>query len=163
LADFKESFSEVIIRTLKDNLGDVMRAYFNGDPVQIAQSLLPCIIVEKENLTVEVGPTGTDERAHRINVKVVFNKKDDFGKMPDEANTQRRLEDFTEGLNETTGEYDDHTVLGVLRRNFTLGNLVNNQIVNVDYGVTPRPQDVLTAEANIIVTISDILTVSNRT
>ena len=160
---YKQTISDKIIGTLKDNLGSsFFKQYYNGDPIAIPQSLMPCIVVEKQGTNIEAGPTQMDDVTYTIVVKVIFNKKDDFGKRDDEANTQRKLEDIVEGIDETTGQWDTRSILGILRKNFTLENEITDQVLEVNYGLAPRPQDVVTAEANIMLTIRDILVVSGR-
>ena len=46
---YKQTISDKIIGTLKDNLGSsFFKQYYNGDPIAIPQSLMPCIVVEKQ-------------------------------------------------------------------------------------------------------------------
>jgi hypothetical protein len=53
-------------------------------------------------------------------------------------------------------------LLGILRKNFTMGNIVVDQNIDIQYGIIPR-QAGPTAECQITVTVKDLRTVSNRT
>lgn len=160
---FKETVSRRIIRILKDAFGSAtFKAYYDEDVLSIPQSCLPALIVEKERTTSVLGPTGMDRQEHSITVKIVFNKKDVFGRNPDDATVQRRLEELAEGVDDTTNEYSQSSVLGVLRKNITLGLAAQDMTSEVEYGINERGQDVITAEAHISVVVTDLITVTGR-
>lgn len=162
-SNFKPTLSQEIIKVLKDNFGLArFEDYFDDDPLDIPQTLMPCIIVEKEETQFRHGPTGMDDNKHFILIKLVYNKKDDFGKPTAEMTNRRRLELLVQGVDNTTDETSQATIVGILRKNFTLGNLIENQDINVQYNIVPRPQDVITSEAHVRIVIDKLTAVSGR-
>jgi len=61
-----------------------------------------------------------------------------------------------------TSEYDLRTVASILRQNFTLGQLITNETMVIDYGVVRRPNEVWTAEVHITVAFEQYRTVTGR-
>lgn len=147
---------------LKDTFADQFKAYFDGDPVDIPASLMPCMVVENLNSQHRSGPTGTDEMTETVLVKIVMNKQDDFGASPDADMTKKKLRRLVSGRDATTGQYLLNSLMGSLRTNITLGNamLVNNN--DVQYDVDIRPNDIVTSEAYITVTLRELVVVPNR-
>lgn len=164
MPDELKSLSKEIRQRLKDALGaGTFREYYIGDPLQIPQSSLPCVIIEKESETVEADATGLDKVETTILVKLVVNKKDDFGRVSKDVLWRERLESMAAARDKTTKQFKDESVLGVLRKQFTLGNRVLNHNETVEYGLTPRPQDVITEEAHIRITFTELVEVPSRT
>lgn len=165
--DFLPTLSQSIVDLLKQKLGSaIFKSYYDGDPWAIPQSLLPAVAVVKESEEFLAGPTGMDLRRSVITVKVIFNKKDEFGKDPAGANIQRRMENIIAGLDPSTGEVSQSSILGIMRKHFTVdtgsGPLVLDQLPSVDYGVVPRPDDVITAEAHVTLRFDQHVVVSGR-
>ena len=161
--DFKPLLEDEVITILKDNLGSAhFKEYYIGDPLFIPQSKLPCVVVEVERSTSEAGPTGMDQLQFFVVIKLIFNKKTAFSKQPDQVAGYRELRYLAQGVDKSDSEVSQSSVVGILRKNFTLGNLVENQLVDIQYGITPRPQDVITEEAQIRVVIDKLTTVSGR-
>ncbi len=161
--DFKPLLEDEIVTILKDNLGSAhYKEYYIGDPLAIPQSKLPCVVVEVERSTSEAGPTGMDQLRFFVVIKLIYNKKKSFGKKPDQVAGYRELRYLAQGVDTSNSEVSQSSVVGILRKNFTLGSLVENQTVDIQYGLTPRPQDVITEEAQIRVAIDQLTTVSGR-
>lgn len=153
-----------IIELLREGMsGDgalQIKQFYFGDPIDIPESCLPCIAVEPDRTEVEHGPTGMDDVGYNIVVKVIMDKREDWGKEDSgDVAGVRKLIELTEGQTQAT---DLGTVVGILRTNFTLGENVHNQELTIEYGVTPRPKEVLTAEASVMVNINDLIQVDNR-
>ncbi len=161
------TFEKTLPDTIKDYLtNDLPKGYFKiifyGDPMNIPSSLLPCIAVDKINTKIEAGPTGMDRIETKIIISLMYNKKEDFGKTTDEMVGKRKIEEFAEAIDKNSHEYSPLSVMGILRKNFTLGDVVLNQDVDINYGVVPRPGNELTAEAQITVTFRQLRVVSGR-
>jgi hypothetical protein len=143
-----------LIKLLKDNFKEIKTVY-DGDPIVIPKSNLPCIMVEKTNTAISVvnAYTGHDRFVDQINVTVAFNKSDDLG-ATDEANlTERKLRRFVEGREINSGQWAAGTIMYVLRTHLTLDDYQFNSDVNISYDINPlRPDTVDTAEAIITVT-----------
>jgi hypothetical protein len=91
---------------------------------------------------------------------LVFNKKDEIGKNPEEVSTQRTMADIIEGVDED-GNWENNSIMGILRTYFTLGDTINNQDMSIEYFVAQRG-DLIVEEAEIIINIQDFVSVTNR-
>jgi hypothetical protein len=160
---YAETIGDTIIRFLKEGLpSGYFQEFFYGDPLEIPTSLMPCVVVEKIKTDIIQGPTGMDKSHYTITVKLVYNKKNDFGKDASEVLGVRALENYAEGIDPATGEYDTRSVASILRKNFTLGQILTNETMLIQYGIVPRPGDELTAECHITVQIDEFKLVSGR-
>lgn len=160
MPNYQQTITERLIEVLKENLGSYgFKQFYNGDPEEIPQSYLPCLCVVKRRTEWLPSPTGTDKRQHLIFIRAVYNKKDEFGKSASEAVLQKTLENLMEGIDDTTGEYAQTSVIGILRKNFTLGNFVVNNQVSVDYANNPDRPGLFTFEAQAEALFDDFLTV----
>ena len=154
---------DVIIQLFKDNLGSsTIKQYFFGDPIAIPKSMLPCIIVDEEDTSYELGPTSFDEITHNLLIQIVFDKSMDYGKPSNEVGVLRELQELVQGRDETTRDFKTNTILGILRKNVTINNLVLQTIPSVQFGVVPRPQDTTTQEAHIRLQVQELQHVANR-
>jgi hypothetical protein len=159
---YAKTIEDTIIEFLKSNLPEgYFKNFYYGDPYEIPESLLPAICVEKIKTDVLQGATGQDHIIYTVMIKLLYCKKEDFGKNDSEALGIRTLENYAEGIDPTTGEYDSHSVAGILRKNFTLGQILTDQTILINYGVVPRG-DLLTAECHITVAIDERKLVTGR-
>lgn len=162
----------------REDLGATFRTYWDGDPIAIGQSQLPALIVEWERSDSIAAPTRHDRWRHSIVVKVLVNKMEDVSTLDQggdsshggvliDVPTRKKLKRFIFARDKTTGEYKNDTVLGVLRRNYTLQGRQGNQIANVVFGITERPGQGgelhITAEGHIELTVDEkSISVTNR-
>ena len=162
-SDFKDTIADEIIELLKTNLGSAgFKQYYFGDPIAIPQSLLPAIIVEYESSDITVATTAQDDIFDVLVIKLVFNKKSEFNRAADEVAGHRRLRELAQGIDSSNSELSQSSVVGLLRKNFTLSSNADDQTITVDYGIMPRPEEVITEEAHIRATIRQLTTVTNR-
>lgn len=160
---YQDTLGQKVLKKLEETLGDsLFKHYFYGDNIFIPQTQLPCVIVDKISSDVDQGATGTDEREQNYVVKILINKKDEYGKDPEESPGQTFLENIAEGLDPTTGEYSDESVVGVLRKNLTLDDVLINQNVRIVYGIRARPEETITLEAHVFFGGEELLTVTDR-
>lgn len=136
--------------------------YREGDPVIIPAEMLPALIVTEPDTQYAVGPTGMDEITHTIRIKVVLNKKDELGNPELTHTLESVLDEYVQGRDDTTGDFNSDTILGVLRRNLSLGNLAIDQTAHVKKGVVPRPNDILTAECWVDIVVTEYQAIANR-
>lgn len=150
-----------IIDKLKENFGTEIKQFYQGDPIAVPASNLPCIYVEADGSDVSAGATGTDEILHSIAIGVIIDKRSEINRNADEQVSHRKLIEITQNRN-ASGTYKDNTIFGILRKYFTLSNTINNQLLRVEYGIRERG-DLITAEARITARISELVVVSTRT
>jgi hypothetical protein len=161
-AEYAKHAEDVIIEVLKDNLGKKFKDYYFGDPVFIPSSSMPCIIVDRERTQYEQRTTAHDERTIIVTIRVVLNKKSDLNRPGKEATTKRLLMDLIEGEDESTDEVSQESILGILRKNYTLGSYVVSAIHSIQYfGLTERGREIA-SEADITVELQRLTIVSNR-
>ena len=162
--DYKITAIDSVKRLLESTFGDFFRAYFEGDPIDIPQSLLPCLVIEKLNGPVNQTATGLDNNYSNILIKVIFNKKDDFGAQGGDVDlTERKIRHIIEGRDPETGGWLPNTIMYVIRHNITLdGTVVENNSVDVSYDVDFRPGDNITSEGYVTFTVREHVIVNSR-
>jgi hypothetical protein len=133
-----------------------------GDPIIIPESMMPALIISETQTGYDVGPTGFDEVTHTLLIQVILNKKDEIGNPDQGSSLDEKLDQLIQGRDETSGELLSNTILGVLRRNITMGNLMIQNTSKVRKGIIPRSEDLITAEAHIDIEVTELQQVSNR-
>lgn len=159
---YKQTVAEKIVELLKGAFGDDFKLYRVGDPITAGSSQLPAIFVTETNLDVQDDATGYDGIIHTLNIQVVLNKKNELGR-PVEGNTlDTILDNYVYGRDPETDEYAAKSVLGVLRRNVTLEEMTIQTKATIRRELVVRPEDELTAEANITIEVHELQPVNNR-
>ncbi len=147
-------------KILEDNASpELSRPFFDGDPIFVSKSHLPTIAVTLSKDNITAGATGYDRHIYTLIIKVIVNKENDFNKEPSMVVAHRTLRNFTEGINGAI--IDEQSIVGILRKNFTLNGSISNQTIVVDYNTINR-EDVVTEEAWITITIEKNIEVSGR-
>lgn len=162
---FSDTLIDTILNIIKTSeRGNYFKAFYYGDPVDFPASVMPCIAVELQKTQIASGPTGMDKVTQTVIIKVIYNKFDDLNMEEDEEVTgQRWLEEVVQGINPSTALYDDTTILGMVRTNLTLNNYAVGQDIDINYGIVPRPNETITAEGQITMTVESLQLVPNRT
>lgn len=158
---FKDSVNR-ILDLVRNTYGGQFRQFYEGDPIQISDINLPCVVVEKISGNVQLDATSTDLITEQIMIKLVFNKRDDLGAANDVDFTERRLRLMVEGRDPTTGYFVPTSLMYILRTNITLGGAVIDSSIDVNYDVNPRPEEMFTSEAQIMITITERVIIPNR-
>lgn len=159
------SYSKSVVDLVRDFLsaseyGNIFKEIYYGNPPNgIPIDSIPCIAVIKDGTTVVQGATGMDDITYKLMLRVVINKKDYLTNGAwDVVLDQRRMEQIIEGENPSTGLYDNTSIIGILRTNFTLNNYSVDQKIDVTYGETRNPFiNEATREAQIRLTVSRLI------
>jgi hypothetical protein len=151
-----------IIELLKDAFGDQFRAYFNGQPEEIAESYLPCIMVSETTGRIASDATGFDAVSETIQIIIALNKKDDIGAPPEQELTEFKLRKLVKGQDPSTREYLPNTVMYALRKHITMNDGILNQSIETDFDVNVRGEDTVTQEAYVTVTLTRLAKVEER-
>lgn len=160
---YKKTIPEILLDLFRDSFKTgPFKTFREGDPIIFPRSMLPALFVSEHRTHYENGPTGHDEITHEILVQAVFDKRVEFGAPTGVATLDRTIELTMQGRDPDTGELLQNTILGVLRKNITLGNLAIDQIGDVEKGVIPRSEELDTAEGHVTLRISELQAVSNR-
>lgn len=136
----------------------------NGDPIYLPTSMLPAIVIVKTGGVVEDGPTGADFVTEDISIRVVYNMNDYLGASMTENIPHNEIVDMLEARKDT-GEYEDKSIIGLIRKNYTLGNSVVGQKFSVKYDLLAenRSEDgVITLEGHLDFTTRQLVAVANR-
>lgn len=151
-----------IMNLMKATFGGNLKAYYEGDPILIPKANLPCLIIESQAGKVDLAATSTDRFQSQINIRLVFNKADDFNASDQQDLSERKLRKMVEGRDPATNQFLPNTVLGALRSNFTLSsNLIENDI-DWEYALQPRAEGVVTSEALVQVVAVEKIIIPNR-
>ena len=144
---------------LKESLKGKVKYFFIDDPNLIPQGALPCLAITPVSTDTDIADTGRDIHTRTIDIFLIINAKDELNKFGKEMVGTQFLCDIMEGEDEN-GNLKDYTVLYTLRKNLNLGNnwMIQN-ISAVDYGLRSRPEQGITKEASIRITVARI---SNR-
>jgi len=159
----KKTVPQKLLQLFMDKFGDTFHGYYEGDPIVLPQSKMPCLIISEPETLYDTGPTGMDEVTHQILIQIVYNKKDDFGKPDSVATLENTVDTIAQGRSETTGYFLPNSFMGILRGNFTLDNLMVDNVGSVRKGVVPRTEELLTVEAHIQVTFKELVAIDART
>lgn len=168
---FKKTLVDIVLDYLQDQtkglLPGYFKNYFYGDPVKMPLSLLPCVVVEKQQTDIQAGPIQSDTIDTTIAIKLMYNKRNDFGTTTNEVVGVRMLEQYAEAIDPATNSYSEVSVMGILRKYFTLADASGNYNVldskqTIRYGIVPRPDDVLTAECQIICKFHQLINIPGR-
>lgn len=151
-----------VLELLKDTFGDQFKAYYNGQPEEIPESMLPCIMISETQGKVASGATGTDNILETILIIVALNKKDDIGADPSTDLTEFKLRKFVKGQNPQTGEYLPETVMYALRKHITMHDAVLSTVIDTDFDVNIRGEETVTQEAYVTVTMERLALVPSR-
>lgn len=158
---FEDVFDR-IMKLMKDTFGDTFKAYYEGDPIEIPKANLPCVIMETQAGRTQLDATSTDRLQNQINIRLAFNKADDYGASDTQDLTEKKLRIMVQGRNPANGQYLPNSVVGALRTNFTLSsNLIENDI-DWEYSPQPRPNGLVTSEALVQVIAVERIIVANR-
>lgn len=167
------SIGQQVLQLLKDNFGSEFVSYFWGDPQLIGQSSMPAIVVEESGAKTSVDNSSMDLEVKTIQIKVVYDKREDWGASDTVDTTFAKIRDIIDGRDPTTGMYLEKSLKGILRTSFTLTNplqptnAVNtppaiDQTMESRYYIERRPEDTFTMEGRLTMTISELVVVPNR-
>jgi len=163
--EFKNDIVDIIVELLRDNLGDAFfKEFYNGDPELIGLSSMPCVTVKLENTDTTSISTAQDLERHTVLIKLVASKRNEFNKSANEVTIERTLRQYAAGRDFSTNRIADTTVVGILRKNYSMGEKTHGQVVFS----TAYPEGTargfnaegLTAEAHIRMQIDVLATVT---
>lgn len=159
---FAENVTEKIKRLLEDNMGSgQIKNYRYGDIEFIAQSSLPVCLVTETRTEITVENTAQLLLRHFITITVIINKKTEFNKNPGEQVGKRMLENLVAGVDLTTKELSDESIMGIMSQNFTLESFATNQNADVEYiSIAARGKDTITQEVDVNLIIDEIIGVT---
>jgi hypothetical protein len=155
-----------ILELLKDTFGDQFKSYFNGQPEDIADAQLPCIMVSETTGAVESDATGVDLITETVVIILALNRKDDIGADESTDLTEFKLRKLVKGQypdgHASQGHYLPETVMYAIRKNITMENSVLQSNITTDFDIIQRGEDTYTQEAYVTVTLQRLAAVPSR-
>jgi len=134
---YKDGVAKVL-DLMKDTFGDYFKAYFNGQPPNLPEFLLPCLMVVEGAGEITSGATGTDRIVETVTIIIALNKKDDIGATQDTDLTDFKIRKLVKGQDPTTQEYHRRSVMYALRTYITMDNTVLENRVETEFGENVR-------------------------
>lgn len=144
---YEDPIIKKYIALIKANNGDI-RGYYEGDPVKIPASMLPCCIISKS--ATRVAQTTNAEDAHEIALNITI-----VSDIRPELSTEESINAIAPGIASlyklVEGRDDNYkllptSILGILRTN-QLVDVANNlrtdlsSVTRIDYGQTLRQRN----------------------
>jgi len=124
---------------VKANTG-VFKAYFQGDPIRVPASMLPCLIIAKSETRVGPHTNAEDEHGIQLVATVISDVRSDLSDDNRTVMGISTLYDIVEGRN---ADYSlkSNSLLGILREHINVDTALNlrtdlSSITRVDYGTT---------------------------
>ena len=157
MSDYKDPiFQEIVGLIDADNT--TINKYYYGDPLIIARSDLPALIISKNRTVNRDENMAEDEHKIECVITIVTDIRDDFGAGSGIVAGWSTLYDIVEGRNSSNYELKNSAVLDILKRSANLSH--NAQIdvdtpITADYGlaVGKRGERAISVEANIFFTV----------
>lgn len=135
---------------------DIFKGYYQGDPVRIPTSKLPCIIISKNRTELGQLSNVEDEQAMSLILTVVTDIRKDISDEKALAPGTASLYNIIEGREDDTLKLKTESILHILRNNLnvdiSLGLRTNlGSVTSADYGMTigKREPSSWSIEANI--------------
>jgi hypothetical protein len=157
----ENSIKEIINLLEANTHPDLKKPFYFGDPLFVPASRLPTIAVDIENGESPQGATGHDQQRESLIIKVLVDKRVDLDKEPGQVVATENLIKYVEELDDTTGQYKDSTVLGILRKNLTLEKTSIGHDISWEYGVIERGE-ILIAECWVRIDVSKMIEIPSR-
>lgn len=140
---------------LRAEFGEQFKAYYDGDPDLIPDFNLPCISVVKNDDQTANGPTGFQRVTEELQVKVIYNKADDWTANSDTVElTECKIRNVVEERDPATGRYKTATLKHALLNRFTYEGLELNQTMTFQLGTLPRSEDLVTEEGHLTLSVT---------
>ncbi len=159
--------------TLEENIASLLRtnlgtAYFKHyivarmDSESITPSSMPCVLISRLDSAGKAQSTASDTNSYNIALTVILSRKAGFlGVKGEEANTLL-FNNLVDGIDPVTKEYSPQSIIGILRKNFSIGSSIDNQIHRVNYPIAKMRDTVPTMEAIIKLTVDKHVVVTGR-
>lgn len=149
-----------LVEFLREEFGSQFKAYYNGDPDVIPDFNLPCVVVVKNTDQSGNGPTGMQRVTEVLQVKVIYNKADDWTATTDEVQlTEKTIRDVVEARDPETGNYLPQTLKHALMNRFTAEGLRLDQAMTFELGVLPRSEELVTQEGHLTLSVTYLVQV----
>lgn len=141
---------------MRETFGDYFKAYFSGQPEDLDDTLLPCIMVSESEGSIQSGATGTDDITESILIIVAMNKKQDMGAPVGAELTETKIRKLIKGQDPDTSwpyEYRKNTVMYAVRKHITMNEAVLRSSIRTNFALNVRGPNLITQEGYVTITV----------
>ena len=140
--------------------------FYQGDPLKIPNSNLPCMIISKSQTRVAAETNVQDTQEMSLTITVVTDTRSDLSTNEDVSKIApgvATLYDIVEGREDGTYVLKANSILGILRNNQLMDSANNlrtdlRSVTRIDYGETIRQRnpEIYSIEARIEIVVNFI-------
>jgi hypothetical protein len=144
---YQDPIIQRYIKLIKDNHGDTLKGFYEGDPIKIPASMLPCCIISKNQ--TRAGQINSADDAHDIwlTITIITDIRQDLSTQ-DIAQIAPGVSSLYQIVEGRDSNYKllTNSILNILRTNQLL-DVANNlrtdltSVTRVDYGQTLRQRN----------------------
>lgn len=159
-----QNIIDQVLDLLKTSLSNKVKTFYQGNPMNLTTSMLPVVFVEANGSDTSVNATGLDAVVHTITIGLIYDKRSELGGVLNENVANRTMIKIMEDRN-ANGQYADDSITGIVRKNFTLNNSINNQLLSLKYSVSNRgtaQAPIIYDEARITFRVTEFVPVPSR-
>lgn len=163
---YKDPILEKYINLLKTKLSGKIKTFYQGDPLKIPNTNLPCIIISRSQTRIAQETNAEDGHEMSLIITVVTDTRSDLSTNEDISQIGpgiATLYELVEGRDPATYVLRDDSILGILRKNQIVDNANNirtdlRSVTRVDYGETVRQRkpEIYSIEARIEIVVNFI-------
>lgn len=163
---YKDPVIERYISLLATKLSGRIKAFYQGDPLKIPNTNLPCIIISRSQTRVAAETNAEDAHEMGLVITVVTDTRSDLSTNDDVSKIApgiATLYELVEGRDPSTYALRDDSILGILRKNQLVDSANNirtdlRSVTRVDYGETVRQRnpEIYSIEARIEIIVNYI-------
>lgn len=155
MSNLKQDSVELVLKLIRDGMGETFATYYDGDPDLIPVFNLPACVVTKTSDTEVAGTFAEDDVTEAIVIKAILNKADDWADDVDPTNlTEKKLRRIMEARDAETGRFLKNSIKGAIRLQLDGDRRIGQQM-DLEIGVNVRPSGdsstVTTAEAHLTI------------
>lgn len=141
---YQDPVISAYIELIKSKNGTI-KTYYQGDPIRIPMSDLPCAIVSKRETRIGTTTNQQDEHGMALSISVITDIRADLSTVESSENVVAGIATLYDLMEGRSADYTlkNDSILGILRHNIAV-DLTNGlrtdlgSITRVDYGTTLR-------------------------
>lgn len=152
---YRDPVIQKYIELIKAHTGTRFKEFYQGDPIRIPASKLPCVIISKTETRIGAFDNMRDEHAMQLVLTVVTDMRQDYNDADAIANGVAQLYEFIEGRN-ADFTLKDEAILNVLREHDIVDEAQTlrtdlGTITRASYGITvdKRAENGFATEAQV--------------
>lgn len=158
MSNYRDPVIAQYIALIKENCDGAIRHFYEGEPVAVPTSNLPCLVISKQETRVGVLNNAEDQHGMAMTMTLIADIRKDLSTQEDRdkvAAGVSTLYELIEGRNKNL-TLRDNSILGILRGNILVNETYGlrtdlGSITRVDYGQTlrDRSKEAWTIEAQV--------------